>query len=324
MNESPPIWVEKLVDAIATVDNTRPLVFNDNKQRHPGKITGLSNKSHAYCMMHYRPVPHNVTMITGMGESARCYPDGMEEFSKQVIDGRRHDVCYYSGWDWINYWPNFLEGMNAKKHAWKQKPCTRDDRVDGIDGWNSSVVDWVQKAFHPFLLIDVEIYLDNPSYTANWPTHTITVGAGSVICRSIELFNDGLNFEKLIFNWSLRWDTPTGDIITEGTLKNIHIEPGFHFATNFSFHAPSLNPKQLNKKRQLYVIMQSQRGEKILFLEDRVHMIVSNEMRTNVSYSINTSRTFGDPSQGGAILHGNSTEVKYVGDFDIVTNCQQQ
>ena len=46
--------------------------------------------------------------------------------------------------------------MRYELHAWKQAACVSKDRVDGVDGWNSSVVEWVQAGFHPHLVYDLE------------------------------------------------------------------------------------------------------------------------------------------------------------------------
>ena len=60
-----------------------------------------------------------------------------------AIEARQFDIAYVAGWDLLNYWPNFLSGMSYERHAWKQSKCVAKDRVDGVDGWNSSVVRWV-------------------------------------------------------------------------------------------------------------------------------------------------------------------------------------
>ena len=33
-------------------------------------------------------------------------------FAAIAVYSRQFDISYVAGWDWINYWPNFLEGMN--------------------------------------------------------------------------------------------------------------------------------------------------------------------------------------------------------------------
>ena len=149
--------------------------------------------AHAVNMLHYTvppPLPPTNPFIRGVGECAWCVPNGLEQYSSLALAGRLANVAYYAGWDWINYWPNFLTGMNASRHAWHQvrsnddesceiisficcfapllwhiQPgCNGTDRTDGIDGWNSPVMDWVQRAFHPFLVADLRSYASNPIF----------------------------------------------------------------------------------------------------------------------------------------------------------------
>ena len=134
--------------------------FLTSQTRIPGplKTTGTRNKgAHAYAMLHYKdlqcPPGHSFAggicakqpIITGLGECAWCIREGLESYAAVAVESRQYDIAYIAGWDLLNYWPNFLAGMSYAKHAWKQQECVYRDRVDGVDGWNSSVVEWVQK-----------------------------------------------------------------------------------------------------------------------------------------------------------------------------------
>ena len=89
-------------------------------------------------------------------------------------------------------WPNFLEGMNYTAHAWKQSACVNKDRVDGVDGWNSPVINWTQHAFHPHLVFDVASYEASPRFVAGWPRNASTASAGATVTRELIIFNDSL------------------------------------------------------------------------------------------------------------------------------------
>ena len=56
----------------------------------------------------------------------------VEQLAMLTWQGRVAGINYISGWDWLNYWPNMLQGMNYSLHAWKQPECpdTARDRVD--------------------------------------------------------------------------------------------------------------------------------------------------------------------------------------------------
>ena len=56
---------------------------------------------------------------------------------------------------WINYWPNFLEGMNHDRHPWKVN--NHPDRRDKTNGWGSPLIRFVQESMTPYLLIDHEL-----------------------------------------------------------------------------------------------------------------------------------------------------------------------
>ena len=158
MNECNPASIPALLDNIVTVDSQVPLVWNDDKLSGPTKTFGRQNKGvHAYAMLHYRdldcPSGHKFAggicakqpLLTGLGECAWCIEHGLESYAAVAVESRQYDIAYIAGWDILNYWPNFLEGMSYAKHSWKQTACVSRDRVVGRDGWNSSVVEWCVK-----------------------------------------------------------------------------------------------------------------------------------------------------------------------------------
>jgi beta-galactosidase/beta-glucuronidase len=73
LNEGTTKYIPELIDAILTVDETRPLVFEDNELNRPAVIKG--SKGHTYAMLHYREIPEPAGIITGMGEYAWHWAD---------------------------------------------------------------------------------------------------------------------------------------------------------------------------------------------------------------------------------------------------------
>ena len=121
----------------------------------------------------------------------------------------QYDIAYIAGWDWINYWPNFLEGMNYSKHAWKQTACVSHDRTNGTDGWNSAVLDWTQRAFHPYLVFDVQSYAANPRYAKGWPVANVSsASTGATVSRELVIFNDVVDapLGRFTLRWSGHWE----------------------------------------------------------------------------------------------------------------------
>lgn len=272
-NEASPGWVPKLVDAIREADDTRPLVFEDNQQNRPGRKDGTKG-GRAWCMLHYQRHPKPAAVITGLGECAwaNCngLGDGLERFAYDAADGRRWDNVYYAGWDWINYWPNFLQGMDAHRHAWKQKECWHDDRRDGVDGWDSSVIRWAQNCFHPYLVLDLQTHEDNPNYQKDWPANVSEVAPGEAVDRKVEVFNDGLFGERFALKWSARWDSATGEAVASGSIADLVIKPGFHVTQTLSFKAPASSGP-----RKLFLVMESLKEGKPVFKEDQVYIVVA-------------------------------------------------
>ncbi len=283
-NEANPDWIPALIDSVKSIDPLRPLVFEDSQINKPARID--SKSGHAYAMLHYVDYPKPAQIITGMGEYAWHWADRvkwgpvlpsaegwLEEFVYYGGDMRRWDIAYFAGWDFINYWPNFLEGMNYEKHAWKQS-CYHKDRVDGEDGWNSPVVKWMQKYFHPYLVMDIGIHeINGPdSDLSLWPELTTSYLAGDFIERELEVFNDGLKGNRFSILWEARWDSAKGELVDSGRIEGLIIEPGFHQKTKLRLGVPVTTAKE----RRLYIILSSELEGKEVFREEDLCFLVRN------------------------------------------------
>ena len=284
-NEIKPGWVPDLIDAIQQDDWTRPLVIEDNQANKPARIEGRNRKGHAYAMLHYRAHPQPIKMITGLGEYAWQWDGhqqggrdalfgngGLEEFGSVGAEMRRWDIAYMAGWDFINYWPNFLEGMSHAKHVWKQS-CYPRDRADGVDGWESPVVRRVGKYFHPYLVMDVRLHELN-SKPDNWPQHTDPYAPGQRIERKLEIFNDGLRGRRFSLEWVARWDSAEGEVVSSGTLDPIFVDPGFHKTTDLVLTAPDTAVE-----RKLFVVLRSSLEGKEVFREEEIYFLVKSRSR---------------------------------------------
>jgi hypothetical protein len=160
--------------------------------------------------------------------------------------------------------------MNASAHAWQQPGCAGRDRVDGVDGWGSPLVAWVQAAFHPHLLADVRTTAANPAFNGTgWPYHVdvYSHGGGGDIARIIAVFNDVLagTFQPwappaaaLTFNFTAVWDAPDGgDVVIAGPPTPVTVLPGFQARVNVSFPVPDPGPAPPPGGRALFLRLQS-------------------------------------------------------------------
>ncbi len=284
-NEVKPEWVPDLISAIQPEDWTRPLVVEDNQGNRPARIEGRQGQGHAYAMLHYRAHPQPIEIITGLGEYAWQWDGhqqggrnalfgsgGLEEFAWVGADMRRWDIAYMAGWDFINYWPNFLEGMSHEKHVWKQS-CYGKDRVTKVDGWDSPVVRWLQRSFHPYLVMDVSIHdMNGPkSDLKHWPEKTAGYTPGARIERKLEIFNDGLNGRDFVVEWEARWDAAQGPLVDSGIVRNLVIEPGFHKTVDLAFPAPQTDTGD----RKLFLVLKSRLHGKEVFRDEEIYFRIT-------------------------------------------------
>jgi hypothetical protein len=300
-NECDPASIPALLDAISTVDTDRPFVWNDNKEAGPTRKVGMRDASHhAYAMLHYRdlscPRSHNFAggicaeepMITGLGECAWCVEEGLESFAAIAVYSRQFDISYVAGWDWINYWPNFLADMNYSAHAWKQTACVNHDRTDGVDGWNSSVIDWAQRAFHPHLVFDVQSFSANPRHTVGWPALNVSTGsAGETITRELVIFNDAVDVATKVveLHWSGHWQGDAmKNVVVSGSMPRMEIEAGFHATAGLDIELPAPPAELLastgaGARLKLAIELTDAVSGAVLYTEDRVTIEVTKALR---------------------------------------------
>jgi hypothetical protein len=278
-----------LIDTMLEVDDTRPLIFELHVDAGE-KISGVK-RGHAYSSLHYGAIRKNPgDSIYNMGEC--CWnTDHMAEFGVVGMKMRLYDWAYIAPWCWLNYWPNFFEGIDHDKHV--QKVHNSIDRHDNVNGWGSPVVDLVRRGLHPYLLLDVEIMEDKenlPDLAAScggqnspwhalgegnvqWPRRLPTYAAGETAERRIEVFNGGLSGSKLSLKWSGRWDSPGGPLAVAGeTLGPLEIQPGFHVTQTVRFLVPAPDKDE----RRLYLVMESIKDGAVVYTEDRLYFTVGS------------------------------------------------
>ncbi len=218
------------IDDMREVDDIHPLVYETDRHA-TGKVSGPKSGGHAWIMQHYRPIDEKVgegKEIRGMGEQFWTR-NSMGEYAVGIRTLRVNDWCYMSGWSWLNYWPNFLQGMSHDLHAWK--PQNHSDRTDGVDGWGSPIVQFTQRSLDPYLIQDVGVLAENPGEPRQlkgggleWPYQMPRVVGGSKTERTVAIFNGGLKGNRLDFLWSAHWDKPDGTIAIPVSAVSCQIE----------------------------------------------------------------------------------------------------
>lgn len=263
--------IPALLDMAIPYDSTRPYVFESNA--HDSSTRTVSELGHAYVMAHYVDFPRPANSIYGLGEFA-WDTDGINEYATRGKLMRINDICYFSGWSWTNYWPNFLEGWSHDTYAWQQN--NHADRHDYVDGWHSPIINYVIKSLDPFLIIDEGIEKMN-CFNENWPTAVPYYKPGSPISRSIHIFNDDLKGDKIDFSWQFRWDSPEGELLEEHS-KVLTIKPGFHAHETIDITAPEIGGIE---ERKLFLIMTSRKDGEVVFKEEKVWFNISDSEPVN-------------------------------------------
>ncbi len=274
------------IDAAYEVDATRPFVFEIGEPT--GRIDGFKY-GHAYFIEHYRDFDKDVFgEIRGMGEHFWA-TDGMVPFAVGAMTLRMNNYSYFAPWSWINYWPNFLEGMSHNEHGWREN--RHADRRDFFNGWESPVVKLVQKALDPFLILDEEILKNNqivpdaPTIFTNyegkssiqpdsaqviWPIKLPNVEPLEEVKRTIRVFNNDLKGEILELRWEARWDSPDGELALEGGQIPLTIKPGYNTSYLLNFQIPP----SLKKQRRLYLILKNYKDHELKFKETAIYFNV--------------------------------------------------
>ena len=273
-----PDWpFRRLIDAALEVDPTRPLVFNPEPDKFRNwRLDGVRG-GHAMLMGHYdRPEPSaEPRQIRGNGECA-WMADGIGPLAANAIRYRLHEYAYFSPWSWLNYWTNFLEGMSNARHPWKNG--TYGDRKDRVDGWNSPVVQTLQRALHPYLVLDLDMlewnpWINEPSKAGrvDWPYVVPMVAPGAIMTRELCVFNGGLTPGAFSLRWQLHFDRPDGELAGEGVLPPVTIEPGCHIRRKLSLAMPASS----NGERKLYLVVESLLNGQCVYRDDRLYFTLS-------------------------------------------------
>jgi hypothetical protein len=210
-----------------------------------------------------------------MGECAWA-TDGMAPFALLAVQMRLNDYAHFAPWSWLNFWPNFLEGSSNLRHPWKHN--NHADRNDHADGWGSPAVAFVQRALHPYLVLDRGLLEANPTLRGSaaaggnlgWPYRVPRYRAATTVARAIEIFNGGLSGRQLELRWQARWDAPDGPLHAEGRVAPIEIEPGFHATRTVQFSLPPAVPRE----RALYLVLESVKDGKTVCREQHAWFLV--------------------------------------------------
>ena len=183
--------------------------------------------------------------------------------------------------------------MSYAQHAWKQPECpdTAQDRVDGVNGHGSPLIDWVQRSFHPYLVVVLDDWELNPSFTPDWPRIARNGTSGQLLHSRVVLLNDGVLStpgDEFTLWSSLRWDSANGSMPSGSapTSVALTIQRGFSASHNVSVVLPHLTETVSSKSgvadnRTVFLILKLIKDDVVLFTEDRIKIQVTRNTETN-------------------------------------------
>jgi hypothetical protein len=321
VREDMNVW-RPAIDDMREVDDAHPLVFETCYP--PCRINGIKG-GHAFLMAHYQSIQEKITHEKGpcgMGEHF-WDTNGIGLFAVGARTLRMNDWCYMSGWSWVNYWPNFLQGMNHDLHAWKVNDAP--DRMDGIDGWGSPIVQFVQQSFHPYLVQDHLTLKQNPGEPVplgggqiQWPYQNSACAAGKSVERLVEVFNGGLTGNRLTLLWSLHWDKPDGPLAMSGVEIPCVIEPGFHATEKIAFTAPALETGR--DERNLFLVLESRKEGRTVFRDDTLCITLHSKILPSSAQFLGTDEVTKGNWRGkyggeGHLIVGRENEMPTFAEF---------
>jgi Glycosyl hydrolases family 2, TIM barrel domain len=139
--------------------------------------------------------------------------------------GGASDIRPYKTADW---WPSLVSGV------------TTNGVVPATDPWSSPILQRVQDANSPLLVMDDAYWEANKLSDANgdWPAVTTYLGAGQQTTRILDVFNDTLSGNTVSVTWGLHQGSPTGAQVAGQTL-NLHVPLGGHVSIPISFQTPN-------------------------------------------------------------------------------------
>ena len=159
--------------------------------------------------------------------------------------------------------------MSHERHPWKHN--NHADRSDGVDGWGSPSVMLVQRALHPYLVVDRGLAENDPRALVKSgkgpdgrPCLPLRYRAGATVSRQVAMFNGSLRKRTLECQWEARWDAPTGELFRAGRSGPIELEPGFHATCPVEFALP----ETIERPRLLHLVLESVADGMTVFHDD--------------------------------------------------------
>ena len=266
-----------LIDAAVSEDATRPLSLSQDFPPREAVFYGSDGKSHAWVMQHYYRPKASPDTVVGV-EEAHWDREGSKgneliRCARDAILDRLDGYAVFGPWNINNYWCNFVEGGSYDSgtidRKWKVK-----DRRDGVDGWGSDLVKFVQNCYSIYAAADVDMIRNHLN------TEELIFAADKVPSfeneratkRELVVFNNSLSPHKIGVVWELHMDSPGGEIVGRGRTPVTLLKAGDHATPSVALPLPSTG----GRPRDVFLVLRTEVDGEVRFEEDRYFFRVTN------------------------------------------------
>ena len=259
-----------LIDAAVSEDPTRPLSFSQDKPPWVQKFIGSDGTHHAWVLDHYHLPVAREGELSGIEESSwdRHGTDRNEliECARSAIVDRMKGLAVFSPWTLNNYWCNFVAGgskaTGTTNIIWRNK-----DRQDGVDGWGSDIIRFMQNCYSIYAAADVDLIENhlNAEQLIFDPARAEQIVIGTVTSRKLVQFNNSLQPHAMSIVWELHMKNPDGAVVDSGETPTATIQPAGCSVRSIEVHCKGMtDPSNI-----LSFVVKSKVDGSIAFVEDR-------------------------------------------------------
>jgi hypothetical protein len=269
-----------LIDAIVVEDSRRLLSFSQDKEPWVKKVLGSDGVHDAWALQHYHQPPPQTDQIAGVEEDLwDRHGTGRNELigcAKAAVVDRQNNYVVFSPWTLNNYWCNFVAG--GSKSTGTVNPIWRNkDRHDGIDGWGSNIVRFVQNCYSIFASCDIDLIehhlnTEDQIFDSN---EAVSFENKDQVTRQMVMFNNSLSSHLMSVAWEAHLDSADGLLTAAGETGPVRLGPGEHANPIIDLPLPGTG----SDARTLFFVVKTKVDGTVRFSEDRYFFKVKNAGR---------------------------------------------
>jgi len=272
-NTNSSAFEQQLYQTVMAADDTRP-VSADAGPSGPNILNSYGVTASNFAAFEHYPsgfatYTHDVAVSTthpyGDGEfiwAADNTAQGLMWFATSTVTLRQKDPSDIRPYTLLSSWASFVPGVKANMMSIEQggPPLYNEDNLPMP--WSNPIILRVQRAFNPVAVIDTAYWESNhmSDKSGNWPITKPTVTKGSMVSRTLMVFNDTLSGTGVDVSWEMHQDSATGAMSGQGSM-HLDIPLAGHATVTASVAAPSAGTTAV-------LVLQSSKDGTVLFRDD--------------------------------------------------------